>query len=74
MVGNAVLATDVDYSEVGGEKGMLMVTASGTSVKLKNPEVLGQEQAETLNEVNEALERFETLNEFNIPVEEENDI
>jgi uncharacterized protein YbjQ (UPF0145 family) len=39
--GNAVLATDIDYAEVGGDKGMLIVCMTGTAVLLKNPEVLG---------------------------------
>lgn len=40
--GNAVIATDIDYSEVGAEKGMLMVAMAGTAVKLKNTDVLGR--------------------------------
>ena len=32
--GNAVIATDIDYSEVGGGKGMLMVCMGGTAIKL----------------------------------------
>ena len=31
---NAVLAVDLDYETVGANRGMLMVTASGTAVKL----------------------------------------
>ena len=36
--GNAIIATDIDYTEVGGEKGMLMVCVSGTAIRLKNSE------------------------------------
>lgn len=32
--GNAILATDIDYSEVGGGKGMLMVCMAGTAISL----------------------------------------
>jgi uncharacterized protein YbjQ (UPF0145 family) len=32
--GNAVLATDVDYAEVGGQRAMLMVCMTGTAVKV----------------------------------------
>jgi uncharacterized protein YbjQ (UPF0145 family) len=35
--GNGVIAADVDYAEVGGAKGMLMVCMSGTAVKVFNP-------------------------------------
>lgn len=38
--GNAIIAADIDYSEVGGLKGMLMVCMTGTVVKLKNLDVL----------------------------------
>lgn len=42
---NAVIATDIDYSEVGGGRGMLMVCMTGTAIKLNNLEVLGEERA-----------------------------
>lgn len=32
--GNAIVGTDIDYSEVGGGKGMLMVCMAGTAVKV----------------------------------------
>lgn len=38
--GNAIIGTDIDYSEAGGLKGMLMVCMAGTAVKLENLEVL----------------------------------
>ena len=38
--GNAIIATDIDYAEVGGDKGMLMVCMSGTAIKLKNLDIL----------------------------------
>jgi len=34
--GNAIIGTDIDYSEAGAGKGMLMVCMSGTAIKLKN--------------------------------------
>jgi len=34
--GNAILGTDIDYSEAGGGKGMLMVCMAGTAVKISN--------------------------------------
>lgn len=39
--GNAIIATDIDYSEIGTEKGMLMVCMAGTAIKLTNLEILG---------------------------------
>ena len=46
--GNAVIATDIDYAEVGTSKGMLMVCASGTSVEIKNIEVLGEKASSAI--------------------------
>ncbi|RZI56844.1 MAG: heavy metal-binding domain-containing protein [Zymomonas sp.] len=37
--GNAVIAADVDYAEVGGQRAMLMVCMTGTAIRLHNPEV-----------------------------------
>lgn len=34
--GNAIIAVDIDYSEAGSLKGMLMVCVSGTAVKVNN--------------------------------------
>ena len=39
--GNAVIAADVDYAEVGGNSAMLMVCMTGTAIHLKNPKILG---------------------------------
>jgi uncharacterized protein YbjQ (UPF0145 family) len=36
--GNAILAADIDYAEVGGQRAMLMVCMTGTVVRLTNPE------------------------------------
>lgn len=53
--GNAVIATDIDYAEVGGSRGMLMVCAAGTAVKLHNLDVLD-------NKSKIILEKIETWN------------
>jgi uncharacterized protein YbjQ (UPF0145 family) len=34
--GNAILALDIDYNELGGVKGMVMVCMTGTAVRLKD--------------------------------------
>lgn len=36
MGGHAILGTDIDYSEVGGGKGMLMVCMAGTAVRFNS--------------------------------------
>lgn len=63
--GNAIIATDIDYSEVGGDKGMLMVCMGGTAIKLKNTAVLGQERADRIVELAKLNERMKVLNSFN---------
>jgi uncharacterized protein YbjQ (UPF0145 family) len=41
--GNAIVAVDVDYAEVGGSRAMLMVCMTGTAIKLRNPDRIGPE-------------------------------
>jgi len=36
MGAHAILGTDIDYSEVGGSKGMLMVCMAGTAIRFTN--------------------------------------
>jgi uncharacterized protein YbjQ (UPF0145 family) len=36
--GNAIVAADVDYAEVGGQRAMLMVCMTGTAIRLTNAE------------------------------------
>lgn len=59
--GNAVIATDIDYSEVGGMKGMLMVCMSGTAIKLKNLDILGKEKSEQINNIPNVIRRYKEL-------------
>lgn len=59
--GNAIIAADLDYSEVGSVKGMLMVCATGTAIKLKNVNVLGEKVLSAMNELNKNIDRLEFL-------------
>lgn len=38
--GNAVIGIDVDYSELGGGRNLIMVCMTGTAVRIKNTEIL----------------------------------
>jgi len=58
--GNAVIGVDVDYSEIGSGKGILMVCMSGTAVKLRNINVLG-DKMNALNGVSSLLDRIKEL-------------
>ena len=42
--GHAVIATDIDYAELGSIKGMIMVCAAGTAISLNDISVLGETQ------------------------------
>ncbi|HXI00924.1 MAG TPA: heavy metal-binding domain-containing protein [Sphingobacteriaceae bacterium] len=59
--GNAIIATDIDYTEVGGDKGMLMVCMSGTVVKLENCDVLGNDYGDRFNELNSTMQDLTRL-------------
>ncbi|TXD70978.1 heavy metal-binding domain-containing protein [Aequorivita lipolytica] len=61
---NAVIATDIDYSEVGAGKGMLMVCMSGTAVKLNNIDVIGKGKGQLLQKLTEANDRFKFLSGY----------
>lgn len=64
--GNAIIATDIDYSEIGAGKGMLMVCMSGTVISLKNTEVLGIEKGKKIAELQKLNSRLNYLNQFTI--------
>ncbi len=49
--GNAILGVDIDYAEVGGAKGMLMVCMTGTAVLLENTDVLGAAAIDAMDKV-----------------------
>jgi uncharacterized protein YbjQ (UPF0145 family) len=65
--GNAILGTDIDYAEVGGGKGMLMVCMTGTAVLLENTDVMGADAIEALDTItrtaktNRAMKRFHDI-------------
>jgi uncharacterized protein YbjQ (UPF0145 family) len=59
--GNAVLAADVDYAELGGSKGMLMVCMTGTAVLLGNAEILGENTVQSLTRLGECKARLDYI-------------
>ncbi|UYZ63967.1 YbjQ family protein [Hymenobacter weizhouensis] len=62
--GNAILGTDIDYAEVGGQKGMLMVCMSGTAVMLENTDVMGPETIDALNLLTETAKNRRAIRRF----------
>ena len=61
---SAVIGTDIDYSEVGGGKGMLMVCMSGTAIKLDNLEVLNSDTAEKLSDIENIASTYNNLSRY----------
>jgi uncharacterized protein YbjQ (UPF0145 family) len=61
---NAVIAADIDYAEVGGGKGMLMVCMTGTAVLLRNPEVLGSSAPESFQRLGALRDRLRHLSQY----------
>lgn len=64
LSGNAVIATDIDYSEIGGGKGMLMVCMAGTAIQLTNVDILEIETAEIIEKLSYANRRIKELQKF----------
>ncbi len=46
---NAILGVDIDYAEMGGGRGMVMVCVTGTAVRLKNLDIFDIDQVNKLN-------------------------
>jgi uncharacterized protein YbjQ (UPF0145 family) len=60
---NAIIGTDIDYSEAGSLKGMLMVCMAGTAIRVKNPDYCFQDpgKIETLMNVNSWLQHHSDI-------------
>ena len=66
---NAVIAADIDYAEVGGGKGMLMVCMTGTAVLLRNPEILGSSAPESFQRLGALRDRLRHLSQYRVDSE-----
>lgn len=62
--GNAVIATDVDYGEVGGNKGMLMICSAGTAVKLHNLDILEENIRPDILKISTLSEKRKVISEI----------
>lgn len=63
---NAIVSTDIDYGEVGGGKGILMVCMSGTAVKVRNFEEIAPERNELIEKAQNAGERLKYLMKYKL--------
>lgn len=67
MGGNAILATDIDYSEVGGGRGMLMVCMSGTAVELDLANDFFSEKRGQFEKIKDCFQKLSSLSQIKIP-------
>jgi len=59
--GNAIIGVDIDYADVGSGKGMLMVCATGTAVKVKNIDVFEEHVQKEISDIADKLKRLNYL-------------
>lgn len=64
---NCIIAVDIDYAEVGGARGMLMVCMSGTAVIINNIDKVLPRQAEGLKSLQIAMEELKEIRSIKIP-------
>lgn len=61
MGAHAIIGVDVDYSEVGGVKSMLMVCMTGTAIRLNDLGVLGVREQERIERAHQLAAELRTL-------------
>jgi uncharacterized protein YbjQ (UPF0145 family) len=62
--GNCVIGVTIDYDEIGGLKGMLVVKIFGTAVRLKNMNVLGEKRVSKIVALGNKLNRMDYLRKY----------
>ena len=67
--GNAVIGTDIDYSEIGSGKGILMVCMAGTAVTVENGGKFDNDLFEAINKLNANYKRLKYLQSLEITSE-----
>lgn len=65
MGGNALISTDIDYSEIGaGSTNMLMVCMSGTAIKVSDVKMFSDKNQQYILEIIELTEKLEAIAEM----------
>lgn len=64
---NAIIATDMDLENVGGQSALLLLSVSGTAVKLKNLSVLNNAAGQQLEKMQTAFGRLKYLHKLKPP-------
>ena len=68
--GNAVIAADIDYAEVGGTKGMLMVCMAGTAIRVDNVGSIFKDKVERLETLKKYIEELNYLSNLRTTFDE----
>jgi uncharacterized protein YbjQ (UPF0145 family) len=58
---HAIVGSDIDYSEMGSLRGMMMVCIAGTAIRIKNPSVLGDSRGEVIQNLVDKQKRLSFL-------------
>lgn len=61
---NAIIATDIDYAELGSGRGILMICMAGTAVKVKDTSVFGETRNKKLLALESMMKKMKELNSF----------
>lgn len=65
MGGNAIISTDIDYSEIGsGSTNMLMVCMSGTAIRVSDIQMFNEKNQQYILEIIELTEKLEAIAEM----------
>ncbi|WP_051189674.1 heavy metal-binding domain-containing protein [Daejeonella oryzae] len=63
---NAIIATDIDDAEVGGDESMLMVCMAGTAIRLANPGILAEDIGEKFSEMDEVAKQLFDISKYSV--------
>jgi len=63
MGANAIIGVDIDYSEIGAGKGILMVCMAGTAIRIKNIGILGNKMT-VLDQASPLITQIKDLQEL----------
>ncbi len=66
MGGNAIVGLDIDYSEVGSLRGMMMVCCTGTAIDVTNLEDVNSELKDSVSRANDIQKKIEKYRKLNI--------
>lgn len=64
MGAHAIIAVDIDYSELGALKGMILVCTSGTAVKVRNLDIFPPNRRQAIEEIQTIYAKIQEISEL----------